>query len=99
MACGPGRSVFPEIRDWAVATASRQQGACRPGQSFPSTRAFAEREGLDLRTVLGDAREHRAARRQIAVGFAITGFAEAPHHSDATAGWLSGYFATKAVQA
>ncbi|MGY4280377.1 class I SAM-dependent methyltransferase [Streptomyces sp. M18.1] len=36
---------------------------------------------------------------QIAAGFAITGFAEAPHHSDATAGWLSGYFATKAVKA
>jgi SAM-dependent methyltransferase len=35
---------------------------------------------------------------QIEAGFAITGFAEAPHHSDATAGWMSGYFATKAVK-
>ncbi|MEV7083035.1 class I SAM-dependent methyltransferase [Streptomyces sp. NPDC093516] len=36
---------------------------------------------------------------QIAAGFAITGFTEAPHHSEATAGWLPGYFATKAVKA
>ena len=35
---------------------------------------------------------------QLAVGFVITGFAEAPHHADATAGWLPGYFATKAVK-
>ena len=35
---------------------------------------------------------------QIAAGFAITGFAEAPHQSAATAGWLSGYFATRAVR-
>lgn len=36
---------------------------------------------------------------QLAAGFVITGFAEAPHHSDATAGWMSGYFATKARKA
>ncbi len=35
---------------------------------------------------------------QLAAGFVITGFAEAPHHADATAGWLPGYFATKAVK-
>ncbi|MFC0527619.1 class I SAM-dependent methyltransferase [Phytohabitans kaempferiae] len=35
---------------------------------------------------------------QLAAGFVITAFAEAPHHSDATAGWLSGYFATRAVK-
>lgn len=35
---------------------------------------------------------------QLAAGFVITGFAEAPHHSDATAGWLPGYFATRAVK-
>jgi SAM-dependent methyltransferase len=35
---------------------------------------------------------------QIAAGFAITGFAEAPHQSDATAGWLPGYFATRAAK-
>jgi SAM-dependent methyltransferase len=35
---------------------------------------------------------------QTAAGFMITGFAEAPHHSDATAGWLPGYFATRAVK-
>ncbi|BCB75753.1 class I SAM-dependent methyltransferase [Phytohabitans flavus] len=35
---------------------------------------------------------------QTAAGFAITAFAESPHHSDATAGWLSGYFATKAIK-
>jgi hypothetical protein len=28
----------------------------------------------------------------------VTGFAEAPHHSNATAGWLPGYFATRAVK-
>jgi SAM-dependent methyltransferase len=35
---------------------------------------------------------------QLAAGFVITGFEEAPHHSDATAGWLPGYFATRAVK-
>jgi SAM-dependent methyltransferase len=35
---------------------------------------------------------------QLAAGFVLTGFAEAPHHSNATAGWLSGYFATRAVK-
>lgn len=35
---------------------------------------------------------------QLAAGFVVTGFAEAPHHSDATAGWLPGYFATRAVK-
>lgn len=33
---------------------------------------------------------------QLAAGFVITGFDEAPHHSDATAGWLPGYYATRA---
>jgi len=28
----------------------------------------------------------------------VTGFAEAPHHSDATAAYMSGYFATRAVK-
>lgn len=35
---------------------------------------------------------------QLAAGFVVTGFAEAPHHRDATAGWLPGYFATRAVK-
>ncbi|AVT29525.1 SAM-dependent methyltransferase [Plantactinospora sp. BC1] len=35
---------------------------------------------------------------QLAAGFVVVGFAEAPHHSDATAGWLPGYFATRAVK-
>ncbi len=35
---------------------------------------------------------------QLAAGFVLTGFAEAPHHSDATAGWLPGYFATRALK-
>ncbi|MEU8816773.1 class I SAM-dependent methyltransferase [Actinoplanes sp. NPDC048796] len=35
---------------------------------------------------------------QLAAGFVITAFEEAPHHSDATAGWLPGYFATRAVK-
>jgi hypothetical protein len=35
---------------------------------------------------------------QLAAGFVITGFEEAPHHSDATAGWLPGYFATRALK-
>jgi SAM-dependent methyltransferase len=33
---------------------------------------------------------------QLAAGFVITGFAEAPHHADATARYLPGYFATRA---
>jgi len=37
-------------------------------------------------------------RGQLAAGFVVTGFAEAPHHSNATAGWLPGYFATRAVK-
>ncbi len=35
---------------------------------------------------------------QLAAGFVITGFDEAPHHSDATAEWMPGYFATRAVK-
>ncbi|GGJ75819.1 SAM-dependent methyltransferase [Pilimelia anulata] len=35
---------------------------------------------------------------QLAAGLVITGFEEAPHHADATAGWLPGYFATRAVK-
>ncbi|MEO3817367.1 methyltransferase domain-containing protein [Plantactinospora sp. B24E8] len=35
---------------------------------------------------------------QLAAGFTIVGFSEAPHHSDATAGWLPGYYATRAVK-
>jgi SAM-dependent methyltransferase len=35
---------------------------------------------------------------QCDAGFVITAFAEAPHHADATAGWLPGYFATKAIR-
>lgn len=33
---------------------------------------------------------------QIAAGFVITGFEEAPHHSDPTAPFMPGYFATRA---
>ncbi|HEY1177303.1 MAG TPA: class I SAM-dependent methyltransferase [Phytomonospora sp.] len=35
---------------------------------------------------------------QLAAGFHITGFAEAPHQSDASAEYLSHYFATRAVK-
>ncbi len=35
---------------------------------------------------------------QIAAGFAITGFEELPHHADATAKYMPGYFATLAVK-
>lgn len=35
---------------------------------------------------------------QLAAGFVLTGFAEAPHQSDATAGFMPGYFATRAVK-
>jgi SAM-dependent methyltransferase len=35
---------------------------------------------------------------QLAAGFLITGFAEAPHHADVTARFLPGYFATRAVK-
>ncbi len=35
---------------------------------------------------------------QLAAGFTITGFVEAPHHADATARYLPGYFATRAVK-
>ncbi|MEV5357700.1 class I SAM-dependent methyltransferase [Streptomyces sp. NPDC052693] len=86
----------------------------------------AAREGLDLRTVLGDARDlspfpdasfdlivhpvsnlfipeparsEASATACWAPAERCTGFTEAPHHSEATAGWLPGYFATKAVKA
>jgi len=35
---------------------------------------------------------------QLAAGFVLTGFAEAPHHADATAAYMSGYFATRALK-
>jgi SAM-dependent methyltransferase len=35
---------------------------------------------------------------QLTAGFLLTHFAEAPHHADATAPWMSGYFATRAVK-
>ncbi len=35
---------------------------------------------------------------QLAAGFLLTGFSEAPHHLDATAAYLPGYFATRAVK-
>jgi SAM-dependent methyltransferase len=35
---------------------------------------------------------------QLAAGFVITGFDQAPHHKDATAEWMPGYFATRAVK-
>jgi SAM-dependent methyltransferase len=35
---------------------------------------------------------------QLAAGFVLTHFAEAPHHADATARFLPGYFATRAVR-
>ncbi|MGW2277693.1 class I SAM-dependent methyltransferase [Streptomyces sp. NPDC001770] len=35
---------------------------------------------------------------QIAAGFVLTGFTEAPHQSDASAPYMSGYFATRAVK-
>ncbi|MEV6521780.1 class I SAM-dependent methyltransferase [Longispora sp. NPDC051575] len=35
---------------------------------------------------------------QLAAGFHLTAFAEAPHHAGATAAYMSGYFATKAVK-
>lgn len=35
---------------------------------------------------------------QMAAGFVLTGFAEAPHHSSATARFMPGYFATRAVK-
>jgi SAM-dependent methyltransferase len=35
---------------------------------------------------------------QLAAGFALTDLIEAPHHADATARYMSGYFATRAVK-
>ena len=35
---------------------------------------------------------------QLAAGFRLTEFVEAPHHADATARYLPGYFATRAVR-
>ncbi|MGZ0153452.1 class I SAM-dependent methyltransferase [Kribbella sp. WER1] len=35
---------------------------------------------------------------QLAAGFTMTHFVEAPHHADATARYMSGYFATRAVK-
>ncbi|HEY7271082.1 MAG TPA: class I SAM-dependent methyltransferase [Dehalococcoidia bacterium] len=35
---------------------------------------------------------------QLDAGFVITGFREAPHHADASARYMSGYFATRALK-
>lgn len=35
---------------------------------------------------------------QLAAGFTLTHFAEAPHHADATARYMPGYFATRAIK-
>ncbi len=35
---------------------------------------------------------------QLAAGFVLTGFAEAPHHADATAEYMPGYIATRAFK-
>ena len=35
---------------------------------------------------------------QLAAGFVITGFREQPHHADATARFMPGYYATRAVK-
>lgn len=35
---------------------------------------------------------------QLAAGFVVTGFAEAPHHASVTAAFMPGYFATRAVK-
>ena len=35
---------------------------------------------------------------QLAAGFVITGFRELPHHADATAEFMPGYFATRATK-
>jgi hypothetical protein len=35
---------------------------------------------------------------QLAAGFVLTGFDEAPHQSDATGRVMSGYYATRAVK-
>ena len=35
---------------------------------------------------------------QLAAGFALTHLAEAPHHADATARYMPGYFATRAIK-
>jgi len=35
---------------------------------------------------------------QLAIGFVITGFVEAPHHASITARHLSGYHASRAVK-
>jgi hypothetical protein len=35
---------------------------------------------------------------QLATGFVITAFAEAPHHASVTARYMPGYFATRAVK-
>ena len=35
---------------------------------------------------------------QLAAGFVLTGFVEAPHHANVTARYLPGYFATRAVK-
>jgi hypothetical protein len=35
---------------------------------------------------------------QLAAGFLLTHFAEAPHHADATARYMPGYIATRAIK-
>ncbi|MET0423076.1 MAG: class I SAM-dependent methyltransferase, partial [Actinoplanes sp.] len=57
----------------------------------------ARRDDVPLRTMLGDMRG-LSAFADSSFDLVVTGFEEAPHHSDAIAGWLPGYFATRAVK-
>lgn len=57
----------------------------------------AERYGPDAALEFGHSLTEQIGG-QLAAGFVLTGFAEAPHHGDATAAYMSGYFATRAVK-
>ena len=83
-----------------------------PGQ-LGRDEEVAARDGLAIGTVLGDMRDlsafadgpleysHTLTEQiggQLAAGFTLTHLAEAPHHADATARYMPGYFATRAIK-
>jgi hypothetical protein len=68
------------------------------------TASTLERPGAERRRVYGDGPieySHTLTEQiggQLAAGFILTHLVEAPHQADATARYLPGYFATRAVK-
>ena len=77
----------------------RTCGARRSADFSQVTSASAEPQ--DLTSTELPHRESRLTEQiggQLAAGFTLTHLVEAPHHADATAPYMPGYFATRAIK-